>query len=236
LRKKTFFVSESTTNLLMFQSRLLTGSCTSSSSSSTSTSHSSTTAATSCYRLPQPTGREYKSAVAHFFHQQQQQSINPPQSADDQLPPRPPRRSSSSGSPSLVASPEPVRRPAEAVGPHEVSRRLQGLAAARQLGCGEGWEHPRPPWAVAERLSVQASDSKRPLVHHVVIKRSQDSHSVSPSEAKRASVQERQPASGPLRSAQQNGQPRSSENQRTEMQLFIQGKCSFKNTCCGSLC
>jgi hypothetical protein len=128
-----------------------------------------------------------------------------------------------------VASPEPVRRPAEVVRPQEVSRRLQGLATTRQLGYGEGWEHPRAPWA-AERLSVQASENQRPSVHNVVIQRSHDSPSVNPSEPKRVSVHESQPEgplcypSTPQRTFQQNGLSRPTQNQRTMIQLFIQGK------------
>ncbi len=56
---------------------------------------------------------------------------------DLQLPPRPPRRSSSSGSPSLMASPETVRRPepqtAVLLRPQEICQRLQRLSAA-ELG------------------------------------------------------------------------------------------------------
>ncbi len=56
---------------------------------------------------------------------------------DLQLPPRPPRRSSSSGSPSLMASPETVRRPeqqtADLLRPQEICQRLQRLSAS-ELG------------------------------------------------------------------------------------------------------
>ena len=81
---------------------------------------------------------------------------------DLQLPPRPPRRSSSSGSPSLMASPETVRRPEQTSGllrPQEICQRLQRLSASefgnsRQVYHSEVQNEPERPLLVPHPRAV----------------------------------------------------------------------------------
>ncbi len=80
------------------------------------------------------------------------------------LPPRPPRRSSSSGSPSLMASPETVRRPEQSavlLRPQEICQRLQRLSASefgnsRQVYHSEVQNEPERPLLVPHPRSVAA--------------------------------------------------------------------------------
>jgi hypothetical protein len=139
---------------------------------------------------------------------------------DLQLPPRPPRRSSSSGSPSLMASPETVRRPEQTAGllrPQEICQRLQRLSASefgnsRQVYHSEAQNEPERPLLVPHPRAVAARPFRsvggpQPL--------SFGGESLGKMRPLELSLR-------PLTANIEDVHPKA--GQRTEMRLFVQGK------------
>jgi hypothetical protein len=167
---------------------------------------------------------------------------------DLQLPPRPPRRSSSSGSPSLMASPETVRRPEQTSGllrPQEICQRLQRLSASefgnnsRQVYHSEVQKscstrvNGQPKRVLEECRSAGENEPERPLlVPHpraVAVRPFRSVGGPQPLSFGGESLKMRplELSLRPLTANIEDVHPNA--GQRTEMRLFIQGEL-LKNT------
>jgi len=161
---------------------------------------------------------------------------------DLQLPPRPPRRSSSSGSPSLMASPETVRRPEQTAGllrPQEICQRLQRLSAS-ELGNSRQVYHSEVQKSSSTRVNGQPrvveecrrdgeSEPERPLlVPHPRAVAARPFRSVGgpqPLSFGGESLGKMRPLELSLRPLTANIEDvHPNAGQRTEMRLFIQGE------------
>jgi hypothetical protein len=223
--------------MLMVQSRLLSNTTTTSSSNIISNNNNNNSM---LFRLQQQRTntqqQDYKSVLR----------LERTSPGDLQLPPRPPRRSSSSGSPSLMASPETVRRPEQTavlLRPQEICQRLQRLSASefgnsRQVYHSEVQKSSTrvngQPWVLAECRSGGENEPERPLlVPHpraVAVRPFRSVGEPQPLSFGGESLGKMRPLELSLRPLTANIEDvHPNVGQRTEMRLFIQGEL-IKNT------